>query len=59
MSIHAAVGGTFILEDCTMIGASDLSNNFANIRANPASASGYAANAAGTQALAGLAITPA
>jgi hypothetical protein len=47
------------MEDCTMIGATDLSNNFANLRANPASAAGYAANAAGTQALAGLGIVPA
>lgn len=59
MDIHAAVGGTVILENSTMIGATDLANNFANLRANPASAAGYAANAAGTQALAGLAIVPA
>lgn len=59
MSVHASAGGLVILEDSFMIGATDLADNFTNLVVNPANAAGYAANAAGTQVIAGLAVTPA
>ena len=59
MDLHASAGGLVILQDSVFFGATDVADDFTNVRGNPANAAGYAANAAGTQALIGLGITAA